>query len=148
MIASRAEINAAIRGALKLWRGDPAGMEFFDRGLDGFWRSFFAAVLAVPAHVALLLLSSSRAELAEHLPRLLVVEAIAYVISWTAYPLVMAFMVDWLDRRDRYFDYMVPYNWAGLVQILVFLAVAALRALGVLPEPIGAVAALLRIRRG
>jgi hypothetical protein len=40
---------------------------------------------------------------------------------------------------------MVPYNWAGLVQMLVFLAVAVLRALGVLPEPLGAVAALIAL---
>jgi hypothetical protein len=40
---------------------------------------------------------------------------------------------------------MVPYNWAGLVQILVFLAVAVLRAAGVLPEPLGEIAALVAL---
>ncbi|MBI1776806.1 MAG: hypothetical protein HYR63_15785 [Proteobacteria bacterium] len=145
MIASRAEVMAALTGALRLWRSDPSGIEFFDRSQSGFWRSFCAAALAAPAHLMLLLLSSERAELADHLTRILVVEAIAYVISWTAYPLIMVFMADWLGRGPRYFDYMVPYNWAGLLQILLFLVVAALRWVGVLPEPIGAVAALVAL---
>jgi hypothetical protein len=145
MIASTAEIAVSFRGALKLWKGDPQALELFDRSLAGFWRSFFAAVLAAPAHVALLVLSSSAEELSEHMARLFIVEGIAYVISWTAYPLAMTFIVDWLGRGGRYFDYMVPYNWAGLVQILVFLAVAVLRAAGVLPEPLGEIAALVAL---
>src|SRR5262249_42039419 len=50
-----------------------------------------------------------------------------------------------IGRGSRYFDYMVPYNWAGLVQMLVFLAVAVLRALGVLPEPVGGIVALIAL---
>jgi hypothetical protein len=145
MIAGRVEIAAAVIGALRLWKGDPAALDFFDRSPEGFWRSFTAALLAAPAHLLLLVVSSTRAELAGHWPRIVVVEAIAYVISWIAYPLIMVFVADRLGRGDRYFEYMVPYNWAGLVQMLVFLAVAVLRAVGVLPEPIGAVAALVAL---
>ena len=144
MIASRAETATSFRAALRLWKGDAQALELFDRSLAGFWRSFFAAVLAVPAH-ALLILWSSPAEVSGHPTQFLLAEAIAYVVHWTAYPLAMAFIAEWLGRGSRYFDYMVPYNWAGLVQVLVFFAVAVLRQSGVLPEAVGAVAGVVAL---
>ena len=143
MIAGRAEIVTSIVGALRLWKGDPQALELFDRSLEGFWRSFFAAVLAAPAQVLLLFVSGTRPTFAQNWPRMAAVETIAYVISWTAYPLAMVFVADWIGRGSRYFDYMVPYNWAGLVQLLVLLAAEIIHASGLLPEPISEILQLI-----
>ena len=40
-----------------------------------------------------------------------VVETIAYVIAWVAFPLAMLTVTRWLNRSHRFFDFMVPYNW-------------------------------------
>ena len=62
----------------------------------------------------------------------LVVETIHYVIAWVAFPLLMLPLVDWLRRGDRYFGFMVVYNWCQLPQMAVFAAVALVGATGVL----------------
>ena len=44
----REQIARGIRGALLLARFDARGMEYFDLSVEGFWDSFFGAVLAAP----------------------------------------------------------------------------------------------------
>ena len=57
-------------------------------------------------------------------------EAIAYAISWLAYPLVMVRICDFLDRWPRYYAYMVAYNWFQLAQTLAWLPTIVLMSLG------------------
>ena len=45
------EIVASLYGAWRLMRLDPTGMTYFNLSADGFWRSFFAAVIVAPAYV-------------------------------------------------------------------------------------------------
>jgi hypothetical protein len=52
---SYAEIQRALQGAWLLARGDTRGMGLFDLSVEGFWRSFAAALLAAPAYVLVLL---------------------------------------------------------------------------------------------
>ena len=55
--------------------------------------------------------------------RVIAVETISYAIGWLIFPFVMLFVVDMLNRRARYFDYLVPYNWSNIPQaVLVLLA--------------------------
>ena len=44
----------ALAGSLRLARGEPGGLSCFDRSLDGFWRSFRAAVICYPLYLVLL----------------------------------------------------------------------------------------------
>ena len=46
----REEVLGALYGAYRLARIDPAGMTYFNLSFEGFWRSFFAAVLVAPAY--------------------------------------------------------------------------------------------------
>jgi hypothetical protein len=62
----------------------------------------------------------------------LAVETIHYVISWVAFPLLMLPFVDWLQRGNRYFGFMVAYNWCQVPQTVVFAAVALGGATGLL----------------
>ena len=45
------EVRLAMIGALRLARGDRGGLSCFDRSLDGFWRSFRAAVISYPLYL-------------------------------------------------------------------------------------------------
>src|SRR5215469_3477707 len=106
-----AEVQLAIVGSLRLARGDRGGLSFFDRSVDGFWRSFRAAVIAYPLYLALLSMRVTDAEW-ERSGALLIatVETIAYVIAWVAFPLIMLTVTRWIGRANRFFDFMVPYN--------------------------------------
>ena len=122
--AAWVEVRHAFAGTLRLARGDRGGLACFDRTLDGFWRSFRAAVICYPLYLVLLALRVSGAELEAAGPfRIVLIETIAYVIAWAAFPLVMLPVSAWLEREDHFFDFMVAYNWCQLPQSALFVAI-------------------------
>jgi hypothetical protein len=123
------EIRTALLGTLILARGDARGLANFDASLGGFWRSYRAACICYPLYLALTLI---RAE--DPSWRVTIVETIGYVVSWTAFPLVMLSLCRRLDRDDHSFGFMTAYNWCQVPQIVLFSAIAAVEAIGVLGE--------------
>ena len=118
------EVRLALVGALRLAKGDRGGLSCFDRSLDGFWRSFRAAVIAYPLYLILLMMRVTIAEWERSGGfYIIVVETIAYVIAWVAFPLAMLTVTRWLNRSHRFFDFMVPYNWSQLPQSALFVLV-------------------------
>ncbi len=131
-LPSATEISTALHGAIRLAQLDAGGLKFFDRSSGGFWRSFFAAIMIAPAHLILLYWSQELPGSAGVL-RTTAVELISYAMRWLAYPFAMLFVLDFLGRRERYFDYLVPYNWVNIPQVGLLLFVTGLRVLGLLP---------------
>ena len=118
------EVRLALVGALRLARGDRGGMQCFDRSVDGFWRSFRAAVITYPLYLVLLAMRVTLAEWERSGGFVIVtVETIAYVISWVAFPLIMLAVTQRLGRAHRYFDFMVAYNWSQVPQSALFVLV-------------------------
>lgn len=130
MISAR-EVATSLYGALRLARLDAGGMAFFNRSAAGFWRSFFAAVIVAPGYAALTIRDLDPA-LAARPVRVFLVEAIGYVIGWVAFPLVMAYFCDLLQRDERYVGFIVAYNWAVVVQMAAFLVVIGIASAPVL----------------
>ena len=127
------ELQLALTGCLRLARGDRGGLACFDRSLDGFWRSFRAAVISYPLYLMLLAMRVSIAEWQQSGGwRIVTVETIGYVVAWVAFPLLMLNVVRWIGRAHRFFDFMVPYNWCQLPQSALFVLVGLVSAGGVL----------------
>ncbi|MBV9860181.1 MAG: hypothetical protein JO038_08790 [Alphaproteobacteria bacterium] len=128
------EMRQALAGSLRLARGDRTALACFDRSLEGFWHSFRAALISYPLYLILVLLRVSAAEWdASGAFRILAVETIAFVISWVAFALIMLPLARWLDREERYFDFMVPYNWCQVPETVLFVAIGMEGATGLLP---------------
>ncbi|MFO0998499.1 MAG: hypothetical protein U1F33_17650 [Alphaproteobacteria bacterium] len=131
-----AEIARAIRGAFRLLRLDPRGLDDFDATLEGFWRSFTAAFLTAPAYAVLVVLefSAKAGETGEiDWFRVFAVRGIAFVIGWVAFPLVMHTLAQAMGRSGAYFRFMVAYNWASVPQMILYLPVELARSAW--PEP-------------
>jgi hypothetical protein len=127
------EVQLALLGVLRLARGDRGGLACFDRSLDGFWRSFRAAVIGYPLYLLLLAMRVTVAEWQESGGFIIVtVETVGYVIGWVAFPLVMLMVTQRLGRAHRYFDFMVPYNWSQLLQSALFVLVGLVTESGAL----------------
>ncbi len=137
MIPSPTEIAYALYGAWRLARLDPGGMSYFDRSVEGFWKSFFAALLVAPGHILLLVIELSDVELAAALPRIVVVLAIIYVMSWTAFPLAMHYLTQTMNRAAEYTGVIIANNWAQVIQILLLTPVTAVARSGLLPGGLG-----------
>jgi branched-subunit amino acid transport protein AzlD len=122
--AAWAEAGLALSGALRLARGDRSGLACFDRSLDGFWRSFRAAAITYPLYLMLLTMRVSVADWQRSGGwRIIIVETIGYVIAWVAFPLVMLQVTRWIGRANRFFNFMVPYNWCQAPQSALFVLV-------------------------
>jgi hypothetical protein len=125
------EARLALTGLWRLAHGDHGGLRCFDRSLDGFWRSFRAAIFCYPLYLVLLLMRVAAADWQSSGGlRILTVETIGYIISWTAFPLAMLSVTRWIGRPSRFFDFMVPYNWYQLPQSVLFVLVGLASANG------------------
>jgi len=127
------EGRLALAGSLRLARGERGGLSFFDRSLDGFWRSFRAAVICYPLYLVLLSMRVSVADWQRSGGwRIVVAETIGYVIAWVAFPLMMLTVTRWIGRAHRFFDFMVPYNWCQVPQSALFVLIGLVSAGGAL----------------
>jgi hypothetical protein len=127
------EAQLALVGTLRLARGDRGGLSCFDRSLDGFWRSFLAAVISYPLYLVLLTMRVSVAEWERSGAwRIVTVETIGYVIAWVGFPLLIFYVLRWLGRAHRFFDFMVPYNWCQVPQSGLFVLVGLVSVGGML----------------
>ncbi|MEW5730000.1 MAG: hypothetical protein AB1918_19390 [Pseudomonadota bacterium] len=123
-----AEIVAGVTAAWRLARREPDALAWVDATPRGFWHSFFAAAIVLPAVLALELLDGTFAQEGREPLRTLSVELIAYVIQWTAFPLAMSAIADGLGRGQHYIRYIVVYNWSAVLQMALFLPVALMAA--------------------
>ena len=128
------EVQLAVGGALRLACGDRRGLGFFDASLEGFWRSFRAAAICYPMYLFLL---SSRVTAAQWAsagwPTVILVETIAYVIAWVAFPLLMVHIAHFFGRDHRFLAYMVVYNWSQIPQTVLMMIIGIAAATGLLP---------------
>ena len=127
------EARLALAGTLRLVVGDRGGLACFDCSLDGFWRSFRAAVICYPLYLVLL---ATRVSLTEWERsggwRIVTVETIGYVIAWVAFPLLMLNVTRVIGRAHRFFDFMVPYNWCQVPQSALLVLVGIESQTGIL----------------
>jgi hypothetical protein len=128
----REEVLSALYGAYRLVRLDPAGMTFFNLTFDGFWRSFFAAVLVAPAYAILIGLRVAAEPETVDLGLLVLTESIGYVLAWCAFPLVAIILTRLLRLSGGYVALIVALNWTAVLQTALFLAVVLLGP--ILPE--------------
>lgn len=125
------ELRSAMTGTLRFACGDRTALRYFDRSLDGFWRSFRAAYIAYPLYLLLLTMRTSFTQWqATGGWTIIAVETIAYVITWSGFPLIMLPVTRWFGREDRFFDFLVPYNWCQLPQSALAVAIGLEAASG------------------
>jgi len=65
--------------------------------------------------------------------RVLLVETIAYVIGWTAFPLVILPVTRILGRESLWLDFIIVYNWSQVLQYGAILAIIAVSLSGLAP---------------
>ncbi|WP_029007924.1 hypothetical protein [Azospirillum halopraeferens] len=126
----------SVFGAFRLARFDAAGLDYFDRTPEGAAKSFYAALVVLPAYAVLLSLRLWEEMQTVPVMHFLVVESIAYVVSWTAFPVAMITIAAMLDRADRYTGFLCAYNWSSVVQMSVYLPAVLLAESALLPSGI------------
>jgi hypothetical protein len=140
------EMSSGIFGAWRLARLDPGAMVWFDRSPGGVKRSFWAAAICFPGFILLLAMRVSSEDWAHSgVAHILLVETIGYVVGWAAFPLAALAFCRWLGRAERGYDFVAAYNWAQILITIFFVAVAAIGAVGLVPDEIADVLSIVAL---
>ncbi|MGH6945155.1 MAG: hypothetical protein ACREH6_13165 [Geminicoccaceae bacterium] len=125
----------SLYGACRLAVMDPSGMAHFNLTVEGFWRSFFAAVLVAPGYA--LLVAERMMDRPESLALgwVVLVETVAYALAWAIFPLAAIILTHWLGLARRYVPLVIAVNWAAVLQIVLFLVTIWLSL--ALPDSLG-----------
>lgn len=132
MISGR-ELAIGIYGAWRLLHFDRAAIQYFDSTLDGFWKSFYAALVALPAVFvlrALFLANNPEIAATAGMSRVVMVFAIDYAYQWLLFPLVMFYLAEGIGRSRQYVAFIVARNWSQVIQFAIILPAALLVVMG------------------
>ena len=135
---TRQEVTRSIYGVWRLALLDASGFAWLNVSIDGFWRSFFAAILVAPLYVLIQIMGGSADGVADDLGWVVLVKGVGYALSWIIFPVVMLFLSRMFALADFYVGYIIAVNWSSTIQIVAFFAVVALTAGGVVPAGMGA----------
>ena len=133
MMPNGAEIASGVYGAWRMLRFDPRGMAFFDGTVEGFWKSFYAAVLVAPGYAIVVALHLSADPPATGFLHLLSIEVLAYVVGWLAFPLAAFHLCEWIGKTAGYVVYIVAFNWSKVIQLCLYLPATLINEAGLLP---------------
>jgi hypothetical protein len=118
------EIVYALRGLWRLVHLDPHGVDYFDRSIAGFWRSFRVAFLVLPAYVLLIPARMTLDPPSGSWERIFAVEILTYLIGWLAFPVAAYEICRRIGRDAEYPGLVVVYNWASIPSVLLLIIVA------------------------
>lgn len=139
------EISRSIFGAWTLARFDANGLLLFDNTVRAFWRSYVAAILALPAYIALVMMRIPEGMIKVSSLSALCIQSSGYVVGWFAMPFAMLYVCRIIDREEQFCRYFVAYNWAALLQIMLMLAITTLGKSGIVPPPFAGIMSIIAI---
>lgn len=125
------DIQRYLTGAWQLMMGKREGVALLDVSADGFWNSFFAIAIALPALIVGWVGTANElgADPAAPLSRLSYMLRLAMIDlgAWIL-PLVgLAFVASSAGIRDRFVHYVVASNWSSAILAWLLLPAALLR---------------------
>lgn len=124
----RQEVLSSLYGAYRLALFDENGLGFFNISVEGFWRSFFAAVLLSPFYLItiwpeIVVTDGGISVWAA------VVHLATYGAGWILFPLVAFFATDILQLGHRFTALVVAVNWSSVLIFGLFTLAVAFAAL-------------------
>ncbi|WP_417675468.1 hypothetical protein [Roseibium sp.] len=134
------EIARALTGSWLLLKNRPEGMLWFDRSLEGFWRSFGVFFLLLPV-VGITGLMERKMYLEETdltvdiFPDGLfwTSQLAASFLDWILLPVVLAFLARSLGIARGYVDFVIVRNWSSLLVVVPYALAGLLYLAGIIP---------------
>jgi hypothetical protein len=136
MIVTADEVNRSFRGTLDLLHSRTEGLRSFDMSERGFWRSFAAILLTLPAYIVSVAFERLRLGLLQPDHPLLddlwidVVVAFGHVASFASLPLAMIWIARRLGLEKAYVPFVIVTNWITVIGLLVLSVPAMLLLIG------------------
>ena len=130
----RLVVQAGLRGAFMLARGQAHGLMLVEESPQGAARSFWAAAICLPGFLALRLLAwSAGGPPARGVGFALAAELVGYAIAWAGFALASHALAQAAGRTKEWPHFLAAWNWGNVVQYTVLVALTLPAALG-LPD--------------
>jgi hypothetical protein len=124
-------IQQSLSGAARLMSGRKDGVRLLDISADGFWTSFFAIVVALPAMtVGWVTLANEIAFQGDGIgSRLSIVFRLAAidVLAWIVPLGLLALVARFAGIANRFVQFVVASNWGGAIYVWVMLPPSLVR---------------------
>ncbi len=133
-IPTRQEIANNLNGAWLLVKHDRGGVNWLDGSVDGFWKSFYAAVLLAPFYMLMLWLARYSMATEADLTAVFLIEAVAYVGAWMFWPMVASEICRFLDPTMDARTYIVGCNWSEVWIMALRLPLLTLAVSGIFSD--------------
>lgn len=137
------ETAASLWGLNRILRLDPRGVDVFNTSVEGFWNSFAVAFVTLPFYLIQAALYFAASDQDVHWLRFLGMETVGFALGWLVLPTVMVPISQALGCFDRFFHFMVPYNWFQLLVAAALLPLSVVQSVGLLPQGLVALLFLL-----
>ena len=148
MIVTADEVNRSFRGTIDLLHSRSEGLKSFDMSERGFWRSFSAIWLTLPAYIVSLAFERMRLGLLQPDRSLLdnvwidLVVALGHAASFAALPLSMIWIARRFNLTTVYVPFVIVTNWITAMGLLVLSLPAMLLLLGWATPPLASIFSL------
>lgn len=136
MIVTADDVNRSFKGMLALLNSRVEGLKAFDMSERGFWRSFTAIWLTLPAYIVSVALTRKQLGLLQPERSLLdsawidTVVALGHIAGFAALPVAMVFIARRLNLTGRYVPFVIVTNWISVIGLLALSVPAVLLLLG------------------
>lgn len=129
------DVARSLRGSWHLMTRGAEALSELDLTRDGFWRSFLAFALMLPATIAILAAVRLTAGLPNSAglftaPALALSVTAALALTILAVPALLIALRPELARSPRFTSFVIAWNWAGIVSASLMALPAAVFALG------------------
>ncbi len=151
------DVARSLRGSWRLMTKGAEALPELDLSRDGFWRSFLAFALMLPATVAILAAMRQAAGLGNEAglfgtPALTLAVVAALSLAVLAVPAFLVLIRPELVQSRRFTGFVIAWNWSGIVSASLMAVPATVYALGWAPAGLALVqsaffaAIVLRLR--
>jgi hypothetical protein len=112
------EITSSILGACRLALRDADGVRWFNLTVEGFWRSFVAALLILPFAllVALVPLPQEDLDVERGFPMVIGL----YFLEWVGRAVLLLGLSVVVGRTNRYAGLVIMWNWVAIPEFGLF----------------------------
>ena len=148
MIVTADDVNRSFKGMLALLNSRVEGLKAFDMSERGFWRSFTAIWLTLPAYIVSVALARQQLGFLQPEQSLFgnawidMVVALGHVASFVALPVAMIFIARRLNLTGRYVPFVIVTNWISVIGLLALSVPAILLLLGWATPPLASLFSL------
>lgn len=116
---SSEDIHRYLAGSWQLMTGRPDGLRQLDLTIDGFWNSFFAIIVALPAMLAGWVVLANgdgfAAQTAAERFAIVLRLGIVDLVAWVGPLLLLGLLAKPTGIADRYLHFVIASNWASVI---------------------------------